>query len=621
MSLGLLISAFLQLIAFIVVGYFAGAMLKANRSGRDVEGFSWPERILLIVPGFVAFAVVLMIVNIITIGFVFGTPGIVPLAAIAVVAFGWRRERGIPEIPWLLVAGAILVLGLIYVLPVILNGTGVRTGDPPWHLGWTQQLLHGLPVPVGPAPEIAPQLLSLGPSRDARLLDPAGSGFRSPQRFRGAACRHGSGPAVDGGLSRPAPGPAGWLAGSGGDRSDRRLRLALLRERRVHHNSKRVPLRSGPRRRVAQRCVRDVAAGIATARSAWSCSARPRAPAWSRYDGPIERIAVLAGVVAGLSGLVNLPMLIGALVWLGAATVAAPAGSRRKLGLAMLVPALVVMLPWAGKVVVNYVRFGGFLSTSPSLGVEWPLRTALWSWGILLFLSVLGVVLAVVLRPSGGRTMLALLGGSVVLLVLAIARGAQDWDLWGNATLFHQGRIWPPLHLLGGAFGGYGLALLFVWLRERIRVGAFVAIAAIVAFGAISPVVAARGFGRILEANAEGFVYGSPDYAEGSFAQRVSSHFGPDDTVQVIAEGGAAERQLAFSLFGFSGVRLAGYNDPRLAGNDLRIRYADLAREYDERTANDNFEVDYAVVLIEEATEEPLETGTFAGREWALVRR
>ncbi|MPZ68998.1 MAG: hypothetical protein GEU71_05660 [Actinobacteria bacterium] len=620
MSLGLLIPAFLQLVAFIVVGYFTGSLLRANRTGRDIEGFSWPERILLIVPGFVAFAVVLMIANIVTIGFVFGTPGIVPLAAIAVVVFGWRRERGIPEIPWLLVAGAVLVLGLIYVLPVILNGTGVRTGDPPWHLGWTQQLLHGLPVPVGPAPEIARNSYPWGLHGMLATLTRLVPGSDPLTGFEALHVITVLGLPLSGAcLARRLDPRAGWLGaaatgligGFGWLSSESAAFITTPSEFRYGADLVVASPNSvyGMLPPALPREIGLILLGAAACASVFAIRRGDR------------RIAVLAGVAGGLAGLVNLPMLIGALVWLGAATLGAPAGSRRRLGIAMLVPALVVMLPWAGKVVVNYVRFGGFLSTSPSLGLEWPLRTALWSWGILLFLSVLGVVLAVVLRPSGGRSMLALLGGSILLLGLAIARGAEDWDIWGNATLFHQGRIWPPLHLLGAAFGGYGLTLLFVWLRERIRGAAVVVVAAIVAFGAISPIVAARGFSRILKEDSAGFVYGSPDYGDGSFVRRAASHLGPDDVVQVIAEGESAERQLAFSLFSFSGVRLAGYDDPRLDGNDLRIRYADLAREYDERTANEDFEVDLAVVLIEEATGEPLETGTFAGREWALVRR
>lgn len=620
MSLDVLIPALLQLVAFTIVGYFAGALLKVNRRGRDVQGFSWPERILLIVPGFVLFAVVLMLANIVTLGAVFGTPGIVVLAALGVVVVGWRRERGLPEMPWLLLGGAVVVLCLVFVLPVILHGTGVRTGDPPWHLGWTQQLLHGLPVPLGPAPEIARNSYPWGLHGMLASLTRAVPGSNPLTGFEAlhvitvlwlpltGAC-----------LARRLDLRAGWLGaaatgligGFGWLRSSGATFITTPSEYRYGADLV-VASPNSVYGMLPPALPREIGLILLGAAACASVAAVRRRDL---------RIGVGAGVIAGLAGLVNLPMLVGALVWLGAAALSGPKGMRRKLGLAMLAPALVVMLPWAGKVVVNYVRFGGFLSTSPSLGVEWPLGTALWSWGVLLFLSLLGLALAIALRPPGSTTMLSLLGGSIVLLCLAIARGAQDWDVWGNATLFHQGRIWPPLHLLAGAFGGYGLVMFFAWLRDRIRAGAVVVVAAIVAVGAISPVVAARGFSLILEQNAGGFVYGSPDYETDSFVRRVASRLGPDDTVQVIAEGGAAERHLAFALFSFSGVRLAGYDDPRLDGNDLRIRYADLAREYDERMASGRFGVDLEVVLLDEATGDPLETGTFGGREWALVRR
>ena len=223
--------------------------------------------------------------------------------------------------------------------------------------------------------------------------------------------------------------------------------------------------------------------------------------------------------------------------------------------------------------------------------------------------------------------MFAFLAGSVTLLTFAIARGAYDWGVWGNASLFHQGRIWPPLHLLGGAFAGFGLTVVYLWLRERARVVAAGAVAAVLGVGAISPVIAARGIGDILERHDEGFVYGLPDYEPDGFLRRAAAHLGPDAVVEVVTVGPVVgdidpvARRLAFALFEFSGVRLAAYDDPRLDGNDLRIRYADLAREYDERIASGGFEADFFVVPRSDVEGEVLETGTFGGREWMLVRR
>jgi hypothetical protein len=118
---------------------------------------------LLSLVGFVGFAIACMIGNIVTGGAVFGTPWVVPLLVLVVVVLAARRIapdlrslRWTPATaraaaPWLL-AG--LVLGWLYVWPMLEAGSGARTGDIPSHLGWTSQLLGGEPVPVGAAPEV-----------------------------------------------------------------------------------------------------------------------------------------------------------------------------------------------------------------------------------------------------------------------------------------------------------------------------------------------------------------------------------------------------------------------------------------------------------------------------------
>ncbi|MBK5227482.1 MAG: hypothetical protein JJE05_03145 [Actinobacteria bacterium] len=626
MSFDFSIPALLQFIAFVVVGYFAGALLSVNRRGAELDGFSWPERLLMIVPGFVCFAVVLMLGNIVTLGLVFGVPGIVPLAAVAVVLFGWRYERGIPGIPWLWVGVAAAVLCLIYLLPVLLHGSGVRTGDPPWHLGWTQQLLHGLPVPLGPAPEIArnsyPWGLHAVLASMTRLVpgsDPL-TGYEALHVVTLLSI-----PLAGACLARRLDLRAGWLGaaatgligGFGWLESGSASFIASPSEYRYGADLV-VASPNSVYELFPPALPRELGLVLLGA-AACACVF-----AVARAD---RRLAIAAGVIAGLAGLVSLPIFVSAVVWLTVAALTARKGSRRMLGLAMLGSAVLVMLPWAGKVLVNLVRFGGFLNTSPTLGVEWPLPTALWSWGLLLFLAALGVALAARARPHGSGPMFAFLAGSVTLLTFAIARGAYDWGVWGNATLFHQGRIWPPIHLLGGAFAGFGLTALYFWLRARERLVATAAVVAVLGFGAISPVIAARGIGDILERHDEGFVYGLPDYEPGAFLRRAAAHLGPDDVVQVVTVGPTAgddipdARRLAFALFEFSGVRLAQYDDPRLDGNDLRIRYADLAREYDERIAGGGFEADFFVVPRSDVEGEVLEAGTFGGQQWMLVRR
>ena len=53
---------------------------------------------------------------------------------------------------WAAIAFHVAALVALFVVPVVAGGTSVRTGDPPWHLGWTQQLLEGERLPSGPAP-------------------------------------------------------------------------------------------------------------------------------------------------------------------------------------------------------------------------------------------------------------------------------------------------------------------------------------------------------------------------------------------------------------------------------------------------------------------------------------
>ena len=115
-----------------------------------------------------------------------------------------------------------------------------------------------------------------------------------------------------------------------------------------------------------------------------------------------------------------------------------------------------------------------------------------------------------------------------------------------------------------------------------------------------------------------GFVYADPDIRdEDSFVQRGLRAVGTDDVVLVTGPD-----QLAFLLFQFSGVRLARYDDPRVDGNDLRIRYQDPADDWDARMASGGFEPDF-VVLPAEGVAAPgvggaAGRGTYEGETWVL---
>jgi hypothetical protein len=203
--------------------------------------------------------------------------------------------------------------------------------------------------------------------------------------------------------------------------------------------------------------------------------------------------------------------------------------------------------------------------------------------------------------------------GTFVLLGFALAREAFSWKLAGNATLLHQGRVWPPAHLLGAAFAGVAGAAAFRWVWERRRSLAAAGAIVIVGMGAASPALASVALTDVLRHHEDGFVYGRDDLAPGSFVERAAALLGPDDVVGV--HGSAS---LAFHLFEASGCRLSIYDDPRLDGNDLRIRYADLAAEWDARVTGGGFAPDWSVVPREDAPTAAI-TGEYEGRQWALV--
>jgi hypothetical protein len=284
-----------------------------------------------------------------------------------------------------------------------------------------------------------------------------------------------------------------------------------------------------------------------------------------------------------------------------------------------LVPAILVVLLWAGPVVRHLIVDGAFVNVSPRLGRAWPLWTSLGSWGLLGPLAALGV-LAVRGRP-GWKLMAAFAAATAALLGLAVARGEFAWSLAGNATVLHQGRIWPIAHLLAGAFGGIGLWWLWNRMRGAGRAVRALSFAALTVVGAASPALASLSLTRAMVDREEAYPYRSEDLDDGSFVRRVAERLGPEDTLLVEGPPGVRD-SLAFHIFSFSGVRLAEFDDRRLERNDLRIRYGDLAREWDRTTSGTGYEPDYVIApMQEEVTGETIKSGEFQGRTWILFAR
>lgn len=623
-----------QLLVFLVVGgAVAGISLRFLRLSPSAAQVAsdglrfrnvWvgtPERLLLGIAGFVGFSTLLMVIHIATSGWMFSS-SVGPLVAGAAVVAAFvlvRRPLGIRLVfpplrdvwPVLLLAAVLFVL---FVLPVIEAGSGVRTGDPPWHLGWTQQILGGDRLPTGPAPELARNAYPWGLHAVMATLTqmvPGTDPLIALETLHIVIA--GAIPLAAACLARRiggAPGTGLWAAWAtalvGG--------WGWLQTREATF----IP------------SPRDARYGADLVAASPNSAYELLAPALPRELGLVVlaagamllllymrnhevRLVFAGGAVIGLAGLVSLPMLVVGIVWISALSLVHRGGKRRMLGYSSGA-ALIVLLAWLGPVALQFVRHGGFVNITPRLGVEWSTMTALMSWGILLPLMILGSLVIARTQAPGGMPLFALITATFALLGVGIVRSEFDWDLAGNATLLHQGRFWPPLHLLAAAITGYGVAtLLGVLRRYRLAIAA-----GLVLLGIPSIVVASQGLRPLLEQRTDGFEYSSADIQDDDgFIRRAAEVLGPDDVVLVLDSD-----RLAFRLFEFSGVRLANYDDPRLPGNDLRIRYRDLAAEWDLITAEGGFQPDYVALSYDGVgtigEQEPLTTGTFSGGTWAL---
>jgi hypothetical protein len=599
-----------QLLAFALVGG-ATSSLALRRAGLTDLGA--PERALLTVVGFLCFSVALMVTNGVTGGLTFGTPGVVPVLGAAVVALRWARARPVlprPSRGWWGPAALGAALVLVYLLPVLLEGSGVRTGDPPWHLGWTEQLLGGERVPVGPAPELARNaypwgyhaflaaLVRLVPGSTPLLAHetvhvillaaiPLAAACLARRVDRRAGLTAAACTALIGGW--------GWLAA--------REPAFVPSPRESRYGADLVVASPNSVYELTPPALpRELGLVMAGATALVLLLALERGTRAAR---------AAAGVSAGLVGVVSVPMLTTALAWTLAGC-ALLRGRRRRAALEIVLPALAVFGVWAAPVAVGYLQHGGFVDITPRLGMEWALPTALGSYGLLLPAALAGMVLA--RRNPGGRVLLALLVPSAALLGLAVARDVFDWSVWNNATLLHQGRMWPPVHLLAGALGGVALLHVSDAVRMRSRALAATAVVGVLAVGAASPVLASMKLREIVREERAGFEYADDDFAPGSFVREAATFLGPRDVV------GGPGGEVLWALFQLSGARLATFDDPRFDGNDLRIRYAELAHRWDEEMASDGFRPNYLVIPAGSASPgRVLVEGEFEGERWSLL--
>lgn len=612
MTAGSILGALLQLLVLGGVGWALGNLV-LDRINDHPETVGPPERALAAVAGAILFSVGAMAVNIIVGGAVFGSPWFVPIIGIVTLFFCRRHLALGGPVPWMRVVAALALVSSIYLAPALEGGSSIRTGDPPWHLGWTEQLLAGEPVPTGPAPEFGRNAYPWGLHAfmaSAVRLVPSTTSLVALEMLHlllmvalplAAAC-----------LARRVRTDAGWFAAA----------AAGLIGGFGWLTAKDPDFVTSPDN---ARYGADLV--VASPNSVYEMfpPALPRelglvmlaVAAWALLvsaSSQRQNVWAVGGAAIGLVGVLSVPLFVTALLWmLVAASLVTPRRRVRWLAVTGLGAAALFAL-WAGPVASQAIRFGGFVNITPRLGKEWPLPVALASWGVLLPLALGGLILA--FRNAASRVLGFFALSSVLLLIVAVARGRLDWDLAGNATLLHQGRMWPPAHLLGAVLAGIALAWLFGWLWARSGLVAVAATGLLLSLGVASPVVASQRLTEIMQSGSAGFQYGGRDLRPDSFARRAAAYLGPDEIVEV-----RGNDELAFLLFQLSGTRLATYDDPRLQGNDLRIRYAELAARYDEAMAGEGFRATFMVLPAPDgAYDRALVRGSFQGEDWILVQ-
>ena len=613
MSSKVLLLATAQVVLFGVVGRIVVDLLLGWIVRRDdlVRRIGTPERWLLASFGFTLWAVFLMLIHIATRGALFSSPWAVPVATLFLIG-AWIR-RG-PATRWLpqrtaviaVMGFAVVLLGL-YASPALGGGSSLRTGDPPWHLGWTEQILAGEPLPVGPAPQFAANAYPWGlhavfatlvrsvPASDPLIAHEALHLILIASIPLAAAClarlvnRRAGWTAA---LAASLIGGFGWIEAGTPDFVASPLDARYGADLVVASPNSLYEL-------LPPALPRELGLVLL------ACAAILMAAALSQR-GLLP--SLLAGIAIGAVGLVSVPMLLSAVVWLVVAVVVQRVRDRR-VGV-MVGAAIATFALWAAPVAVDYVRYAGFVDVSPRLGVEWPLGTALASWGLLLPLAIGGMVVLMTQPGVVARDLTAFCIAAVGLVALALARSAFDWHLLGNETLLHQGRFWPPAHLLGSALTGIALVTVYGWGR---RTGSAV-VGVVLLVGAISPVFASVDLTRTIRERKNGFLYGSRDLQDGSFVRTAAERLDPDDVIRAEDD----DALLAFYLFQFSGARIALDPQTDPAGNLWRIRFAELVERWREYESTGDFAVDY-VVTKRGPDPDPLVSGEFRGEHWEML--
>ena len=399
MTLGVVVELTLQVVAAVVVGWVVGEwaldrfILRSWPQAKD--DFGLPERALIAFLGLCVFAVVAMVLNLVSGGAVFGVPGIVTVAGLIAAPGGGvpacLAERGA------LVARRIVRTRTAGVLHAA--GPGRRFGGSPRRPPVASGVDRAAPSRAADpyrsgSRRVREERLSVGlpcPPRDPRSADPRVLDAGCSDRV---ARSDPAGPPAGGCLHRTEAQTRRGVVRCLGRQPHRRMGMGIRPRRRV----RRIPVTSAPRRRSRGRVTecglralpsraparagpynagdRRVVRGLA-ASAAQDLDQRN----WWHHAG--FRFAVAAGIAGGITGLISVPLFVTVVVWLVAAALVAPRGFKLPFLVGSIGVAVLVFALWAGPVAADYFHLGGFVNVTPHVGTEWPLGQGLLSWGLL----------------------------------------------------------------------------------------------------------------------------------------------------------------------------------------------------------------------------------------------
>ncbi|MDQ3766682.1 MAG: hypothetical protein M3346_04980 [Actinomycetota bacterium] len=483
-------------------------------------------RLGLAFPGLTLYALVLMLSHIATGGRILSNPGltraITAIAAVGLSVAAFLRRRGRtyeaspPEVvwpAWLLVAMGVV----IFCAPVGRMIPLDHVWDTNLHTGWASQLMAGEPVPsatvTGDVPNYYPWLFHALLASIAHLT-PGGRAFHAlgPLQFLQVAgailAFFALGRALSG---RCITGAAASLFGalSGG------FGYILLRKPDVILD---------PRANDGAAAVKYWGDLIAT--RPYNVGFQNLTPPFPRdvayvlvvvallflVIGIKERSAgslVAGGVTIGMVGLTGGETFIVSFLAVVLLALTATEVGRARLGALVLIPALATYALWAGPMVINYFRLGGFFGTAARPVVLTPLAV-LGSWGLVTPFALYGLVrrLPRWRTDPGTKVVLAALMAAVLSLIASAALPLYLGR--GFSTLGRDHRYWPLVFLALAPLAALGSTeLLGALVRVSRRLG--IALAALTVLLAIpSPLLASialpaeRGSPEVLAESLEG---------------------------------------------------------------------------------------------------------------------